>query len=319
MKPKARETRRDGFTLIELLVVISIIALLVGILLPALGAARKTAQKAVCLSNLRSTGQGMATYAANNDEWLAGPYTSGAAYSNSGFTVPDGSNVPTQNMDWISPTLGDSLGLPANRDERIAAIFNHDLHCPANELFYEPGAFGGAFSASASGLRVNSYAASLAFHVNGPGAPNSATNPAGGLIQVPNDQGGGRLDRMSSPSAKAYTFDGARHVDSRDPPKVSFSVIVAERQGGNFMEFGPAVAWSSGPWKYDANGTPDEASIVMGYRHNGSVNTAFFDGHCKSMQPPEALEIEQWWPTGSVINIASLTLDPNDKNGQRVR
>ena len=58
--------REKGFTLIELLVVISIIALLVGILLPALGAARRSAQRTVCASNLRQWATIAVSYAADN-------------------------------------------------------------------------------------------------------------------------------------------------------------------------------------------------------------------------------------------------------------
>ncbi|MEX0744129.1 MAG: prepilin-type N-terminal cleavage/methylation domain-containing protein [Phycisphaeraceae bacterium] len=90
--------RIHAFTLIELLVVLTIMALLIGILLPALGRARETARRVVCLSNLRQMSAATHAYLTNHRDYfppaLHGLYDAGPIYGWDFIHMPDGSTQP---------------------------------------------------------------------------------------------------------------------------------------------------------------------------------------------------------------------------------
>jgi len=101
---------RDGFTLVELLVVITIVAVLIGLLFPALGAARQKSWDAGCLSNCK---QGITAWHAYVADHRFFPHAELADNSN-GTTNDYFQNTSWAGVDWYTDEIrADNLGHPA--------------------------------------------------------------------------------------------------------------------------------------------------------------------------------------------------------------
>ncbi len=140
-------SRLHGFTLVELLVVISIIAILLTVLIPALQVAKQQAQGALCLAHQRSLSMAYVMYTDDNDGQLIGCYNS----------MPG--SAPPYAYPWVCPPMladgtyfgaGSATGEggdPATLEDRLRGVRagkffpyaeSTDIyHCPADKRLYE--------------------------------------------------------------------------------------------------------------------------------------------------------------------------------------
>jgi len=125
--------QKKAFTLIELLVVVSIIALLVSILLPALAKAREQAKRSVCKSNVKQLVTATVMYASANDDWLM-PHPSWHIDAHSAYNVKTWSDLPSW---WYGyPEYADQpySKRPGGLFDQYAGNQNI-LGCPSDKLF----------------------------------------------------------------------------------------------------------------------------------------------------------------------------------------
>jgi prepilin-type N-terminal cleavage/methylation domain-containing protein/prepilin-type processing-associated H-X9-DG protein len=313
---------KRGFTLIELLVVVAVIALLIGILLPALGSARASAWQSRGASTQRQMLLAIQTYGNTYNFHIPGINTSGIRNEQYQQTPAQGQalnrsgNAPTQQYDWMSPSL-DERDLPITRADRLSNIMEQ-YRDPAMRERGIPDA-GDSFdeedidrlAQSRDGFASPSYMMPFAWQF----ARETLTNTDGTTRQwgVPTQLDEGirlpsgwfpRIDRVGPESSKAALSDGVARplpegvqLDGNiwlNPQSPQFF------NGGMFVHDTPTRRQSDIFGDTDSNNATQGANLALSYRHGRRMNVGFFDGHVKILDRSQSTDPALWYPTGSI-------------------
>ncbi len=247
--------RKNAFTLVELLVVISIIALLLAILVPALNRAREFAKRIVCVSLLKSYAMANITYAAACDGWLV-PFSQKYFGSDPAHTWGE---------RWCENKLY-RKNLSVNARVQItdsgwndAFKYPTELRCPSH-IIKDPCQYVRLFSSTESSEVIMSYgynAEQWRF--------NSGNLTMNATWYPYEEYCANRLSDVRRPASVMMFIDStyyqvryikANHKEYWDLPESGDSQMI----GGNTL-----TAYNKG---------------MVAYRHNDGADLAYFDGHC---------------------------------------
>jgi len=295
-----RRGDRCAFTLVELLVVIGIIAVLVGILMPALSSARRQAQQTKCLAALREIGNGFAMYASvYKNTWPCAVHD----WGNPTYPLPDGKQLRWQ--DRILPFITDIKNVDDYKDIANPAIVPEELlrkssvlwGCPAYR-YNEEAVGGGAPTVDdtvRNGYTMNVFAK----------APDLNLNSLKAYTQGPNPPFQGSL-ATSIQTGKYYKINewtkGAEHILITEGFAYFIQMSPVARVGRTFTPsihpwwpfkntMGPPVTnwetncyfWVDGA-RHAPTGTTQQATYNRPF-----MNALYCDGHC------EPVSVKQAW------------------------